>query len=98
MHPLEDLPIYQLSQTFRSAPNKKLAWEIVRQFYAFYREEGVAEAIFYLVWLGLSAENEDVEKKHRVNMLYDLEYFRILNLALYFLYEKEHCGDSAKRK
>lgn len=85
MHPLQDLPIYQLYQSFEEKPSNKLAWEIIRQFYNFYQEKGAEDDLWFTVSLALLSDNEDIDRQQRGVVLFLFEYFKCFNNAVYYL-------------
>lgn len=98
MHYLEGLSIIDYHRRLKEVPDTKTAWKIVREFYDFFEAQGAEEMLWYMLTVALISDNEEVEKKHRSNMIFFYEYCRAFHQAVHLLHEERGTAKKGKKK
>lgn len=94
MNTLDGLPISDHYQRLLAKAKEKDAWAILHEFFDFFNEESPKEHLWYMLVLSLKNDNDEIEARHRSNMIFFYEYSCILFKAVQFL----NANQNPKRK
>lgn len=98
MHTLEGLPMWDYYKNLQSKPNKENALIVINEFFRLYDEKDPQELLWFIISTALRAENEEIEARHRGNMLFFYEYCTLLFQAARILAKSEPFKSTRKKK
>jgi hypothetical protein len=88
MHTLEGLPILDHYNSLLANGKEKNAWGVLHEFFDFFNEESPKEHLWYMLVMALKNDNDDIDARHRSNMIFFYEYSVALFKAAYIIYER----------
>lgn len=98
MHTLEGLPMWDYYKNLESKPSKENALIVVNEFFRLYDGKDPQELLWFIISTALRAENEEIEARHRGNMLFFYEYCTLLFQAARILAKAEVPKPARKKK
>ncbi|MEI9809285.1 MAG: hypothetical protein WDO16_16255 [Bacteroidota bacterium] len=98
MHPLEGLPILDHYNSLLSNGKERHAWIILREFFESFDEETSKENLWYMLVRLLENDNEEIEARHRGNMIFFYQCCIALFKATNLLNQKKKGKITKKRK
>lgn len=102
MHTLEGLQILDHYNSLLTTGKEKNAWGILHEFFDFFNEESPREHLWYMLVMALKSDNDDIDARHRSNMIFFYEYSVALFKAASVLYEQQKkslvCTSNKKQK
>ncbi len=98
MNTLEGLPILDHYNSLLAKGKEKNAWGVLHEFFDFFNEESPKEHLWYMLVLALKNDNDEIEARHRSNMIFFYEYSVALFKAAYTLYGRGKIRWSGRRQ
>lgn len=98
MHTLEGMPMWDYYKNLLSKPDKDNAWSIINEYFRLFDENQPKELLWYILSTALRSENEEIEARHRGDMLFFYEYSVIFFKAVRVLAEAETSKTTKKKK
>jgi hypothetical protein len=89
MHTLEGLPMWEHYKNLLTKPDKDSAWLVIHEFFRLFDEKDPQELLWYMLTTALRSENEEIEARHRGNMIFFYEYSVVFFKAVKVLAEGE---------
>lgn len=89
MNTLDGLPILDHYTSLLAKGKEKNAWGILHEFFDFFNEESPREHLWYMLVHALKSDNEEIETRHRSNMIFFYEYSVALFKAAHTLYMQQ---------
>jgi hypothetical protein len=89
MNTLEGLPIIDHYNSLLANEMEKNAWAILHEFFDFFNEESPKEHLWYMLVMALKNDNDDIDARHRSNLIFFYEYSVALFKAALVLYEQQ---------
>src|SRR5688500_3992388 len=88
MNTLEGFPIFDHYNSLLAKGKEKNAWGVLHEFFDFFNEESPKEHLWYMLVMALKNDNDDIDARHRSNIIFFYEYSVALFKAAYTLYER----------
>ena len=98
MHTLEGLPMWDYYLKLQSKPDKDSAWSVINEFFRLFDENDPKELLWFILSTALRSENEEIEARHRSNMLFFFENSVIFFKAVRILAEAQDSKPTRKKK
>jgi hypothetical protein len=86
MDTLDGLLILDHYTSLLEKGKEKNAWSILHEFFDFLGGQSPKEHLWYMLVLALKSDNEEIEARHRSNMIFFYEYSVALFKAAHTLY------------
>jgi hypothetical protein len=74
MNTLEGLPMWDLYKDLLTKGDKESAWRVVKEFFRLFEEKDPQELLWFMLTAALRSDNEEIEARHRGNMIFFYEY------------------------
>jgi hypothetical protein len=97
MNTLEGLPMWELYKNLLTKADKDNAWRVIQEFFRLFDEKDPQELLWFMLTAALRSENEEIEARHRGNMIFFYEYSVVFFKAVRILAE-EHSPKTASKK
>jgi hypothetical protein len=98
MHTLEGLPMWDYYKNLLTTPDKGNALRVINEFFRLFGEKDPQEQLWYILTTALRSENEEIEARHRGNMIFFYEYSVVFFKAVKILAETEAPKATGKKK
>lgn len=98
MHSLEGLPILDHYKSLLSKGKENNAWAVLHEFFDFFGEQSPQEHLWYMLVMALKNDNDEIEARHRSNMIFFYEYSLALYKAAHFLYAQQKKKKHSRKK
>lgn len=98
MHTLEGLPMWELYKDLLSKADNESAWKIIQEFYRLFDEKDPQELLWFMLTAALRSDNEEIEARHRGNMIFFYEYSVVFFKAVKVLSEQHAPKTETKKK
>ena len=73
MNTLHGLPILDHYNRLLATGNEQHAWAIIKEVFECFGKEGVEESAWYTLVMALGNDSDEIEAKHRNNMIFFYE-------------------------
>jgi hypothetical protein len=90
MHTLQGLPLLHYYKQLLVTEEDKYAWHIFHEFFETFDQEGPQELLWFMLTAAMKLDNEEINGRHRSNMIFFYEYVIAFFKAAQVLYE-QHC-------
>jgi hypothetical protein len=88
MNTLEGLPMWELYKDLSTKADKQSAWRVIKEFFRLFDEKEPQELLWFMLTTALRADNEEIEARHRGNMIFFYEYSVVFFKAVRVLSEQ----------
>jgi hypothetical protein len=86
MHTLEGLPMLDYYKALLAKADSKSAWLVIHEYFRLFEEKDPPEELlWFMLTTSLRSENEEIEARHRGDMIFFYEYSIILLKAVRLL-------------
>lgn len=87
MNTLEGLPMWELYKSLSTKADKQTAWRVIQEFFRLFDEKEPQELLWFMLTAALRSDNEEIEARHRGNMIFFYEYSVVFFKAVRVLSE-----------
>jgi hypothetical protein len=88
MNTLEGLPMWELYKSLSTKADKQTAWRVIQEFFRLFDEKEPQELLWFMLTAALRSDNEEIEARHRGNMIFFYEYSVVFFKAVRLLSEE----------
>ena len=88
MHTLQGLPLLGYYQKLIATQENEYAWKILHEFFGAFDKEGAQELLWFMLTAAMKLDNEEINGRHRSNMIFFYEYAVAFFKAAYVLHEQ----------